>query len=91
MMDSIRVFLALGASQGKQVLMLDIKNAFQNTIEFGPMKRTYKTMPPFFVEYLCLRWNTHPDLPGIEDAPSSYVVQTFCSMQGYRDAGRKFY
>jgi hypothetical protein len=91
MMDSIRVVLALGAAQGKQVFILDIKNAFQNTIEFDPTKRTYNTMPPSFAEYLRLRWNTHPELPAIEDAPSSFVVQNFCSVQGQKDAGQKFY
>jgi hypothetical protein len=36
MMDSIHVVLALGATQGNQVLSLDINNTFQNTIEFYP-------------------------------------------------------
>jgi hypothetical protein len=34
MIDSIRVILNIGNAQGKQVFILDIKNAFQNTIEF---------------------------------------------------------
>jgi hypothetical protein len=88
---SIRVFLALGASQGKHVFILDIKNGFQNTIKFDPTNRTYNAMPPLFVEYLRIRWNRHPDLPGIEEAPWLYVVKHFCSMQGHKCAGQKFY
>jgi hypothetical protein len=76
MMDSIRVVLALGAAQGKQVFILDIKNAFHNTIKFDPMKCTYNAIPPFFAEYLRLQWNTHPDLPAIEEAPSLFHART---------------
>jgi hypothetical protein len=83
--------VAMMDSKGKQVLILDIKNAFQNTIEFDPMKRTHSTMPPFFGEYIRLRWNTHPDLPAIEEAPSSFVVKNLCSMQGQKDSGQKIY
>jgi hypothetical protein len=48
-------------------------------------------MPPFFAEYLLLWWNTHPYLSAIEEAPSSFVVQNFCSVQGQKDAGQKCY
>jgi hypothetical protein len=79
MMDIIHVVLALGAAQGKQVFVLDIKNAFQNTMEFDPTKLTYNTMSPFFAEYLRLSWNTNLDLLEIEEAPSPFVVHFFVS------------
>jgi hypothetical protein len=87
MIDIIRVMLSIGASQDKQAYILDIRNAFQNTIEFDPSKRAYNTMPPFFVEYLRLRWSQHP----VEQDPTGFVAQNFCSMQGKKNAGQKFY
>jgi hypothetical protein len=82
MIYSIRVLLNIGAAQGKQVFILDIKNAFQNTIEFDYRKSTYNMLPPFFVEYLRLHWKDRPDLAAIEQYMSLYVVHNFCSMQG---------
>jgi hypothetical protein len=39
MIDSIYVLLGMRGSQGKKVFILDIKNDFQNTIEFDSRKR----------------------------------------------------
>jgi hypothetical protein len=54
MIDSNRIVLSLGSAQGKEGSILDIRNAFQNTIESDPSKRIYITLPPFFMEYLQL-------------------------------------
>jgi hypothetical protein len=89
--DSIRVLLSLGASQDNQVYIMDICNAFQNTIEFNPSKRTYSTLPSFFFDYIHIRWACHPELAAVEKNPSDFVIQNFCSMQGRKDAGKKFY
>jgi hypothetical protein len=89
--DNIQFMLCLGASQVKYAYILDILNTFQNTIEFNQIKRTYNTLPPFFVEYLRLRWYHHPDLPAVEQDPESYVIHNFCSMQGQKYVGHKFY
>jgi hypothetical protein len=91
MLDSIRIILNLDAAQGKHVYILDIKNLFQNTIEFEPKKSTYNTLPPFFVEYIQLCWATHPDLGAVETDHTDFVVQIFCPMQGQKGAGHKFY
>jgi hypothetical protein len=91
MIDSIRILLSIGASQDKQVYIMDIHNAFQNTNTFDPSKRTYSTLPPFFVNYIRLRWASCPELAAIEQNPSEFVIQNFCSMQGQKDAGKKFY
>jgi hypothetical protein len=61
-LDSICIVLIIGSAQGKQAYILDIGNAFHNTIEFDSSKRTYITLPPFFVEYLQLHWATYPGL-----------------------------
>jgi hypothetical protein len=88
MIDSIRIVLSLGSAQGKQAYILDIRNPFQNTIEFDPSKRTYSTCPPFFVEYLRLRWATHPSLNAVEQDPSAYVIQKIAPYKGRRTPGR---
>jgi hypothetical protein len=49
MIDSIRVLLSLRASQENQIYIMGTRNAFQNMIEFDPSKRTYSTLPPFFL------------------------------------------
>jgi hypothetical protein len=89
-MIDIRISLSLRSAQGKQAYMLDIRNDFQNTIELDPSKRTYTTLPAFFVEYLRLRWDIHPSLHDVEQDPSAYVIQKMCSLQGQKDAGQKF-
>jgi hypothetical protein len=45
MLDSIFIVPGLGSAQGKQAYIWDIGNAFQNTLEFDPSKRTYITLP----------------------------------------------
>jgi hypothetical protein len=87
-LDSICIVLIIGSAQGKQAYILDIGNAFHNTIEFDSSKRTYITLPPFFVEYLRLRWATHPGLATVEQDPSAFVIQNFCSFKGQKDAGK---
>jgi hypothetical protein len=47
--DSIRLIVALAASQGLQLFVLDISNAFQNSIIFDPLERVYITLPSFYL------------------------------------------
>jgi hypothetical protein len=91
MIDNIHIIISLGSAQGKQSYILDIRDAFQNTIVFYPSKHTYSTLSPFFVEYLRLRWATHPGLTAVEQDPSAFVIQNLFSLQGHNDAGQKFY
>jgi hypothetical protein len=44
--DSIRFIVALAASQGLQLFVLDIPNAFQNSVIFDPLEKYY---PPIFL------------------------------------------
>jgi hypothetical protein len=89
--DSIRVIFRFVASQDRQVYTMDIRNTFQNTIEFYPSRRTYSALPPFFVNYIRLRWASHPELASVEQNPSEFVIHNFCSMQGQKYDGQKFY
>jgi hypothetical protein len=91
MIDSIHVLLSIGASQDKQVYIMDIRNAFQNKIEFDPSKLTYSTLPPIFVDYIRLRWASNPEITAVEQHLSGFVIQNFCSMQGQKYVGKKFY
>jgi hypothetical protein len=89
--ESIRVLLCLAAAQGKQVFVLDVHNASQNTIQFDAQKRTCTMLPTFFSEYLRLHWPDHPDLEAITTDPRLYDIQFFWSIQGHKDAGRFWY
>jgi hypothetical protein len=80
--ENIHILLNLGASQGKSVFVLDVKNAFQNTIQCDPSKRNYTMLPPFVLEYLRLHWPDHPELAGIEQYSHLYALQNFRSTQG---------
>jgi hypothetical protein len=89
--ESIRVLLCVAAAQGKHVFVLDLRNAFQRTIQFDAQKHTYKILPPFFSEYLRFHWPAHPDIEAITTNPHMYVIHNFRSMQGKTDAGRLWY
>jgi hypothetical protein len=88
---NIRILLNLGASQGKSVYILDSKNAFQNNIQFDPNNRAYNRLPSFFAEYVFLHWSDHPEVDAITSDTHLYTLQNFCSMQGEKDAGRRWY
>jgi hypothetical protein len=48
-------------------------------------------LPPLFAEYLRLHWPDHPDLDVITADPHLYALYNFRSMQGEKDAGRRWY
>jgi hypothetical protein len=91
MIENICTLLSLGAAQEMSVFFLDIKNAFQNTIQFDATKRTYDMLPTFFSEYLRLHWPDHPNIDAISADPQLYALQNFHSMQGENDVGRRWY
>jgi hypothetical protein len=85
------MMIALGAAQRKTAYTLDISNAFQTCIIFQACKRTYNSLPPFFVDYISLWWPNHPDLPGLIAQANAYAIQNFRSFQGQKDAGYYWY
>jgi hypothetical protein len=89
--DSIRMIIALSAAQRKTAYMLDISNAFQTSIVFQACNRTCNSLPPFFVDYISLRWPDRPDLPGLIAQANAYAIQNFRSFQGQKDAGYYWY
>jgi hypothetical protein len=86
--ENFRGLLCLSAVQGKRIFILDVCNAFQNTIQFDAHKRTYNMIPPLFSEYLRLHWLYNPDIEAIATDTHLYAIQNFRSMQGRNDAGR---
>ena len=81
---TIRVQLAISASRGYIIAVIDVKNAFQNTIA-SPEQRIYVTIPPWYLD-----WATHT--LGIKIDPNEkYFRQMLNSNQGTRDAGALWY
>jgi hypothetical protein len=89
--ENIRTLLSLGYAQEKYVFILDVKNEFQNTFQFGATKGTYVLLPPFFSEYLHLHRPDHPDIDVTFAYPQVYALKKFHSIQGEKDAGRRWY
>jgi hypothetical protein len=89
--DSIRMMIALSAAQRKTAYTLDISNAFQTSIVFQTCKRTCNLLPPFFVDYISLRWPDRPDLTGLIAQANAYAIQNLRSFQGQKDAGYYWY
>jgi hypothetical protein len=48
MIDSIRILLCMAAAQGKHIYVLDVRDAFQTTVQCDASKCTYNMLPPFF-------------------------------------------
>jgi hypothetical protein len=78
--DSIHALICMAAAQGNYVYVLDVRSAFQNTIQCDAKKRNYNMLQSFCVEYLCLHWHARPDLTAILDASNLFAIQNFHSM-----------
>jgi hypothetical protein len=81
----------MAAAQGKQVYVLYVRNAFQNTIQFNASKRTCYMLPPFFSENIGLHWPDILELNALTVNPKQYAIQNNRSMQGEKDASQKWY
>jgi hypothetical protein len=86
--DSIRLLLNLAASQGLLVSILDISNAFQNSIIFDPSERVYMSLPPLYLDWFLQQW---PDFNLPSANVKDLVLQCLKSIQGTRDAGQRWY
>jgi hypothetical protein len=86
--ESIRVLLNLAASNGLLVSILDISNAFQNSIIFDDSEHVYMSLPPLYLEWFKHQW---PDFTLPSMNPKELVLQCLKTIQGTRDAGRRWY
>jgi hypothetical protein len=86
--DSIRLLLNLAASQGLLVSVLDISNAFQNSIIFNPDECVYISLPPLYLDWFIQQW---PDFNLASTNAKDLVLQCLKSIQGTHDAGQRWY
>jgi len=86
--DSIRLLLNLAASLGLLISVLDISNAFQNSIIFDPSERVYLSLPPLYLDWFLQQW---PDFHLDTTNPKELVLQCLKTVQGTRDAGQRWY
>jgi hypothetical protein len=86
--DSIRLLLAISAAHRLQLHVLDITNAFQSSIIFDPEERVYINLPPFYLDWFTSQW---PDYKLPTTDTKNLVLQCLRSLQGTRDAGRRWY
>jgi hypothetical protein len=81
---SIRLQIAFSCSQNYILGIIDVKNAFQNTI-VPPSSRIYVTVPPTYLQWL------HESEGFKYDRQKTYIRQMLNSNQGTRDAGNVWY
>lgn len=81
----VRTQLAISASWNLIVGVIDVTNAFQNTI-LPPHKREYVTLPPYYLEWFKRR---HP-LITVDETKGRLCIQACNGMQGTKPAGRNW-
>jgi len=86
--DSIRILLNIAASAGLLISILDISNAFQNSIIFDASECVYLSLPPLYLDWFRQQWPDY-DLPSLN--VKDLVIQCLKSIQGTKDAGQRWY
>ena len=86
--DSLRLLLNLAASEGLLISIMDISNAFQNSIIFDATERVYLSLPPLYLDWFRQQWPDY-DLPSLN--MKDLVIQCLKCIQGTRDAGQRWY
>jgi hypothetical protein len=86
--DSLRLLLTLAASEGLIISIMDISNAFQNSIIFDATERVYISLPPLYLDWFRQQWPDY-NLPSLN--AKDLVIQCLKCIQGTRDAGQRWY
>ena len=81
---SIRIQIAFTCARNYSIAVIDVKNAFQNTIA-PPESRVYVTLPPLYKEWVI------KELKYPLDRDADYLVQMLNSNQGTKNAGNLWY
>jgi hypothetical protein len=81
---TIRIQLAFTCAKNYHIAIIDVKNAFQNTIA-PPASRIWVTVPPTYLEFLSSTEGF------IYDRDEQYVRQMLNANQGTKDAGNLWY
>jgi hypothetical protein len=82
------MLLNLAASEKLLISILDISNAFQNSIIFDASERVYISLPPLYLDWFRQQWPDY-DLPSLKI--KELVLQCIKCIQGTRDAGQRWY
>jgi hypothetical protein len=86
--DSLRLLLNLAASENLLISILDISNAFQNSIVFDATERVYLSLPPLYLEWFPQQWPDY-NLPFLNI--KELILQCLKCIQGTKDAGQCWY
>ena len=81
---TIRLQIAFTCARDYRLAVIDVKNAFQNTIA-PPASRIYVTVPPMYLDWAIKE--LHLDL----DRNEKYLLQMLNSNQGTKNAGNLWY
>ena len=86
--DGIRMLLNLAASEQLLLSIMDISNAFQNSIIFDASERVYLSLPPLYLDWFRHQWPDY-NLPSLNI--KELVIQCLKCIQGTKDAGHRWY
>ena len=86
--DSLRMIMCIAASKQLCCNLLDISDAFQNSIIFDPQEHVYLTLPPWYLEWFQCKW---PDFKLASMDIKLLVLQCLKSIQGTKQAGNQWY
>jgi len=86
--DSLHLLLNLAASEGLIIGIMDISNAFQNSVIFDAKERVYIPLPPLYLDWFRHQW---PDYNLPSTNAKDLVIQCLTCIQRTRDAGQRWY
>ena len=84
--DSLRITIALAAAFGLSLSLIDVVNAYQNTM-LNEEQMCYIYPPPFYVEWFRSR---HPTIILPDTTKVRLVVQAMNALQGTKPAGKQW-
>ena len=84
--DSIRICLAFSAEHGLTLYIIDIHNAFQNTL-FNINECVYMHLPPYYLQWFKMYYPNYK-LPSTK---TFYILQSIHAIQGTKPAGKQWH
>jgi hypothetical protein len=84
--SSVRISISIAAAENMIMAIIDVKNAFQNTM-IPEDQRQHLSLPPYYISWFRRKYPTVT----IEEAPDGrYCIQTINAIQGTKPAGRQW-
>ena len=78
------IIIVIASVEGLIIIVLDISNAFQNTIPPNPEERVYLSLPYLYLEWFKRKW---PKYPFASRNQKELCIKEIKSIQGTRPAG----